>query len=142
MPLWRFLRRILGLPVIRVAPLVLDELQNLAEQEQRPKELVVADLLSMALERRRSQAGREGQWGKLSDREQQVAALICLGYTNGEIADRLTIAVSTVSTHVRNILAKYNLHSKAELRDYLVDWDFGQWDLPPSIPPIRRRQRR
>ncbi|MGZ9164486.1 MAG: LuxR C-terminal-related transcriptional regulator, partial [Anaerolineales bacterium] len=41
----------------------------------------------------------EQRWSSLSHREQQVIALICLGYRNHEIAKILTIAPETVKTH-------------------------------------------
>jgi hypothetical protein len=50
-----------------------------------------------------------------------VAALICLNYSNAQIAARLSISITTVSTHVRNILTKMGLHSKVELRQLFSD---------------------
>jgi two-component system nitrate/nitrite response regulator NarP len=65
----------------------------------------------------------------LSPREQQVVALTCLNLTNRQIAAKLVITPETAKTHVRNILRKFNLHSKVELREALSDWDFSDWDL-------------
>jgi len=61
------------------------------------------------------------RWKMLTPRERQVALLICAknggkGYTNPQIAENLGISRETVKIHVRNILYKFNLHSKAELR--------------------------
>lgn len=42
----------------------------------------------------------------LTDRELDVLALIGLGFNNTEIASRLHLTVSTVKTHVGNVLAK------------------------------------
>ena len=56
------------------------------------------------------------RWESLSPRQREVAVLICRGYTNPQIASELKISLETVKTHVRNILQKFNLHSKAELR--------------------------
>jgi len=67
-------------------------------------------------------------WDDLTPREQHVAALVCLGYTNKEIAKKLVIATSTVKTHVRNILHKFGLNGKLELKGVLREWDFSAWD--------------
>ena len=67
------------------------------------------------------------QWRELSKRERQVAALTCQNYTNLEIAAVLQISPETVKTHVRNVLRKFGLRSKAELRHALAGWDFSAW---------------
>lgn len=122
-----FLRHILGLQVIRVDSPVYAELQNLAERERRTKEAVAADLLAGALVQRRAAEINLRRWQGLSGREQDVAALICLGYTNAEIAARLSLALPTVKYHVRNVLYKFELERRAELRLALSEWDFGAW---------------
>ena len=131
MSFWRWLRRILGLQVIRVDLPVLDELQSLAEQEQRPQEAVAADLISFALVQRRTAEANLDRWRQLSPREQQVAALICLNYTNPEIAARLNVSLPTIKTHVRNILIKFRLARRGDLRQALAGWDFSAWDSLP-----------
>jgi len=70
-------------------------------------------------------------WQSLSPREQEVTALVCLGYTNGEIASKLKVSPTTIKSHVRNILPKFQMHSKVELRIALREWDFEKWDHPP-----------
>ena len=54
-------------------------------------------------------------WEQLTVREQEVAALVCLGHSNREIANRLSIAPSMAKTHVRNVLQKFHLNAKVEL---------------------------
>ncbi len=44
------------------------------------------------------------RWTMLSQREQEVAVLICLGLTNREIAEKLFISPDTVKSHIKNIL--------------------------------------
>jgi len=73
------------------------------------------------------QAETDYIWDTLTQREQQVTALTCLGYTNQEIADRLVISVNTVRSHIRNILEKYRVSSKADLRLTMSGWDFHPW---------------
>jgi DNA-binding CsgD family transcriptional regulator len=101
-------------------------LEELAEQERRPEDEVAADLLALA-QHDAAETYYE-RWRELSPREQQVAALSCLNYTNPQIAARLKISPETVKTHVRNMLGKFGLHSKAELRQVLADWDFSAWE--------------
>ena len=67
------------------------------------------------------------RWQQLTPREQQVAALVCLNYTNHQIAARLSISPDTVKLHVHNLLAKFDLHRKADLRVALSDLDFSVW---------------
>jgi DNA-binding CsgD family transcriptional regulator len=104
------------------------ELHNLSEHEQRPLDEVAAGLIAQALASQRPSDGPEQRWRSLSPREQEVAALICLHYTSPEIAGRLNISYETVKTHVRNILLKFHLHTRSELRRYLQEWDFSDWE--------------
>ncbi len=102
-------------------------LHILADAEQRPAEQVAADLLMGALAERHKADLKLVRWRLLSPREQEVAALICLNHTNKEIAMRLGLSPETVKTHVHNLLAKFHLRSRAELRQVLADWDFSAW---------------
>jgi DNA-binding NarL/FixJ family response regulator len=107
-------------------PLV-EVLQHFAEAEKRPREEVAADLLSVALLKRQQAEEYLRTWRALSTREQQVTALTCLNYTNPQIASRLYLSPDTVKSHVHNVLRKFNVHSKAELRQALNEWDFSEW---------------
>jgi DNA-binding NarL/FixJ family response regulator len=50
----------------------------------------------------------------LTKRELEVLEMMAEGATNPEIADRLVITVSTVKTHVRNILRKLHVRNRTE----------------------------
>lgn len=68
-------------------------------------------------------------WERLTPRERQIATMICQEnggrlITNPQIATKLGISRETVKIHVRNILYKFELHSKYELRQTLIGWDF------------------
>jgi DNA-binding CsgD family transcriptional regulator len=102
-------------------------LRLLAEYEQRPEDEVAADLLSFALTQRGLVEDNLRRWQELSFREQQVAALVCLDYTNRQIAACLSISPETVKTHVGNALKKFAMHSKPELRAALSGWDWDAW---------------
>ena len=86
------------------------------------------DLLASVLADRRSRRELEDYWNALTLREQQVTALVCLGYTNRQIAARLNLSIETVKTHIRNVLLKFRIHSKTELRVMFSSWDFSEWD--------------
>lgn len=131
MSIWQIIQRTLGLQVIHLDQPTITELQNLAEQENRPKEAVAADLLAFALVQRGAAETKLRRWQELSPREREVTALLCLSYTNRQIATRLSISHPTVKTHVRNILRKFGLSRRADLRLVLAEWDFSAWDTQP-----------
>jgi DNA-binding NarL/FixJ family response regulator len=51
----------------------------------------------------------------LTDREREVVALVGVGLTNGEIAERLVISSATAKTHVYRTMTKLNARHRAEL---------------------------
>lgn len=51
----------------------------------------------------------------LTRREKEVLELIASGLTNNEIADKLFISSTTVDTHRKNLLAKFNAKNTAAL---------------------------
>ena len=50
----------------------------------------------------------------LSPREMEVLGFLALGMTNSEIADKLSVSVRTVTTHVRAILDKLQLANRTQ----------------------------
>lgn len=60
------------------------------------------------------------QGEQLGRREREVLKLLAEGCTSPEIASTLNIATSTVEVHRRNIMAKLDLHSVAELTKYAI----------------------
>jgi DNA-binding NarL/FixJ family response regulator len=56
----------------------------------------------------------------LTLREREVLQLLAEGHKVKEIALRLFVSVPTVETHRRNIKAKLNIHSLAELIKYAI----------------------
>ena len=99
-----------------------------ADQEQRPAEEIQAELLAEGLAHRQTSDGLMDRWMTLSQREQEVTALACLGYTNKQMGARLHISAETAKTHIHNAMNKFGLHSKTELRVIFADWDFSEWD--------------
>lgn len=105
-------------------------LRAVAQEQQRPEADVAADLLRYAIQKRWAILDTLRRWESLSVREQEVVNLICQRFTNRQIASRLGISPETVKVHVRNILVKFNLHSKGELRLLLNGWESGRAACP------------
>ena len=57
----------------------------------------------------------------LTERQQSVAALVALGFSNRQIADELHLSERTVETHVRQILHKLVLVSRTQLAAWVVE---------------------
>jgi len=103
-------------------------LESLAKQEQLLPDEIASDLVNEALSRRQMDAELWQKWESLSPRQKQVTALICLGYTNRQIAAKLGISIATVHTHSGNIQGAFTVNSKSDLRYLLAAWDFSGWD--------------
>ena len=58
--------------------------------------------------------------GKLTDRESEVLRFIALGYSNKEIATRLSLSVKTVEVHKANAMRKLNITSRINLVRYAI----------------------
>jgi DNA-binding NarL/FixJ family response regulator len=58
--------------------------------------------------------------GNLSDRESEVLRLIALGYSNKEIAARLSLSVKTIEVHKANAMRKLNITSRIDLVRYAI----------------------
>ena len=57
----------------------------------------------------------KGEFGGLTERERDIAALVGQGLTNREIAAALVLSSRTVEKHVSNILAKLGVEARAQL---------------------------
>ena len=91
----------------------------------QPENLLVRDIL--ALQQHAHAKGKNLpkmpkilQQKILSDREIEVMSYIVQGYTNKEIADKLTITLNTVISHRKNIMDKLGMKSVSALTIYAV----------------------
>lgn len=66
-----------------------------------------------AVERSRSHV-RKAESMRLTARELEILNLLAHGFGTHAIVERLTVSPKTVSTHVQRILAKLDVHSRAE----------------------------
>jgi DNA-binding NarL/FixJ family response regulator len=73
----------------------------------------------------KKKGGTGAEYYGLTDREIDVLTLVVEGLSNQEIASRLTIAETTVKTHIRNILQKLSVDDRTQaairaLKDGLI----------------------
>ncbi len=105
---------------------LVSHVRKIAVDQQRREQEVYDDILQAGMKVLQDQDRYTAVWDSLSQREQQVAALTCLGYRSYEIASALGVSYDTVRTHSKHIYAKFGLNRK-ELRLALHDWDFQDW---------------
>lgn len=94
-------------------------LTKLAEREGRPEHELTSDLVAAGLIQYLATDELRPKWKSLSAREKDVAKLISQGLTNRQMAAQLSLSTETINTHVQNIMRKFGVDSKAELRHIL-----------------------
>ena len=136
--IWQRIRTILfprrsGKRMFRLDEASISSLRLISERDHRSEEELASELLTSAIHQRLKADETLSLWEGLSGREQHVIALACLGYSNEEIARRLSIAKDTVKSHIYSGVKKYGVRNKAELLQTLKNYDFGAWEkLPPN----------
>ena len=109
-------------------------LGELAEgQEYSLEELAAVLLKKAAIEQYQTTSQNMRHWQELSQRQQQVAALACQGLSNPEIAEKLEVSLTTVKAHMREILRKFQVRGRHQLRYMLRRWDFSSFDEVHSL---------
>jgi DNA-binding NarL/FixJ family response regulator len=75
----------------------------------------------------------------LSNRERQVLGLVAAGFTNGQIADKLFLAESTIKGHLSSAFSKLGIHSREEasamVRDPEARLGIGLLPMPSAAQP-------
>jgi two-component system response regulator NreC len=77
-------------------------------------------LTAKVVESYSDRSSRSEAKGILTDRESEVLRLIALGYSNKEIAARLSLSVKTIEVHKANAMRKLNFTSRIDLVRYAV----------------------
>jgi DNA-binding CsgD family transcriptional regulator len=116
-----------GAPTVDIPPRASDELLDLARElirraaEERP--LSGDELFDVEVEGVRCLLLRvhEPAGLPLSPREHEIARMVAQGYPNKTIASVLEISTWTVSTHLRRIFAKLDVHTRAAMVARLVE---------------------
>lgn len=67
----------------------------------------------------------------LTGREMEILSLLAQGLSTGDIADTLSISLSTTRNHIQNILSKLGVHSRLEAVAYA--FEHGLVNRPPRI---------
>ena len=83
-----------------------------------PAELT--ELILKEVARRSEDLDEEDGSPGLSTRERQVVALVAAGFSNREIADRLTLSVRIIGTHRQHVMDKLDIRSVAGLTKYAI----------------------
>ena len=94
-------------------------LSKLAQHEGRPEHEFTSDLVAAGLKQYLLRENLKPKWRSLTPREKDVARLIHKGFTNDQIAKRLSLSPETIKTHVANILLKFGVKRKSDLRHML-----------------------
>jgi DNA-binding NarL/FixJ family response regulator len=106
---------------------LLSAIQEAAQEQGRTEEDVWIEFVRAGHDQYLQTSELEECWDNLTEREQEVTALACMGYRNYEIAETLNISHETVKTHMQNIFTKFDIRDRNELRRALKDWRFDEW---------------
>ena len=89
----------------------------------------LSEFSGLSAQEQTGQIERAARFGKLSERESQVAYLLLQGKTYRTIAGELSISESTVKYYVKNIYSKFGIQSRAELINIILKKE----DAPPPV---------
>jgi len=113
---------------------LLASISTLAKHENRPEHELLLDILAAGLTQYSTKDRIWKKWESLTRREQEVTALVCLGFSNGEIAAHMVITESGVKFHLGNVFSKLRVKNRDKLRKKFVGWDFSAWlKLPQNF---------
>ncbi len=80
---------------------------------------VAKEIVAGYLEQKKIEA-KEGKRKRLTNRELDVLSLVAEGKTNKEIAELLSLSISTVQTHRLHLLKKLQVHDRTQLVRYAI----------------------
>ena len=120
-------RRQFSAGLVQLLPELWATIKEIADYENRHVGIVVNELMAFAIAHHKTAEVSLAVWQQLTQREREVTARIWLGQSNPQIAETLRISENTVKTHIKSLLAKFNVHSKSELRLMLIGVDFSEW---------------
>jgi len=89
-------------------------LRDVADGGAAVSRTLTADLARRLRELPEASVGMRPVRSVLTTREWEVVDQLCLGRSTAEIASTLVLSIETVRTHVKNIMRKLKVHSRAE----------------------------
>jgi DNA-binding CsgD family transcriptional regulator len=104
-----------------------ESLRLVAQHQKRSPQEMASQLFDQAAQGQNDQSRAMQCWDQLSPRQKQVAAYVCRGDTTRQIAAQLNISETTVKSHVKIILYKFNINSRSALRLLLAPWDLSSY---------------
>ena len=124
---WIGLRPTPGPRMYEIAETLQVSLTTIAKHEGRPEHDLLPDILAAGLTEYVTNDRLWIKWESLTPREQEATALVCLGFTNGQMAIRMGVTEATVKFHLRNVYSKFDVKNRAKLRQIFAGWDFSLW---------------
>jgi DNA-binding NarL/FixJ family response regulator len=105
-----------------------DQLARIGKETNQTPSMVANAIIQNAIAKKETFDTTEQVWRGLSPDEQDVVALICLGYTSRQIASIMDIPMNTVEIHAKSVLIKFKVMDRNGLRRLFTGWDFRGWD--------------
>jgi DNA-binding CsgD family transcriptional regulator len=121
---WIGLRPTPGPRKYEIAESLQVSLTTLAQHEGRPEDELLPDIVAAGLTQYAANDRLWKKWESLTPREQEVTALVCLGFTNRQMAARMSVTEAAVKFHLRNAYAKFRVKNRGKLRQILAGWNF------------------
>jgi DNA-binding CsgD family transcriptional regulator len=122
---WIGLRPNPGPRKYEIAETIQVSLKKIAQHEGRPENDLLPELLAAGLTQYSTNDRLWKTWESLTPREQEATALVCLGFSNGQIAARMGITEAGVKFHLGNVYSKCRVKNRAKLRQKFAGWDFS-----------------
>ncbi|MFJ9695560.1 response regulator [Kitasatospora sp. NPDC101183] len=110
-----------------VAPAaVLDAVRRAAAGDSPYSPTVLHRVVARAAHAWQTRPDRRPAATRLTDREEEVLRLIAAGLSNHEIADRMHIGLTTVKTHVSNLMTKTDTTNRVRLAVLAIQAGLGE----------------
>lgn len=104
-------------------------IKDVAQGKAHICSVMARKLLDDYLRRVKSGEERKG-YDLLSNRERDVMRLIAEGYTYQEIAQKLSVSVSSVQTYRSRVMEKLHLHNRSQLIIYALNHNLIDTNMP------------
>jgi DNA-binding NarL/FixJ family response regulator len=110
---------------------LVEAVRTVASGDALPLAATTRGLIADFASRGRESANEWRAVGALTDREAEVLTLVARGLSNDEIAERLTLSIETVKTHVKHVYTKLGTRDRAQA--VIAAYESGL--VSPGAPP-------